>query len=99
MLRSAGIDTNDLVLEQDSLENELEIIVGDNFDMFTKVRQMTVSNQNKDHHVYQVCAYLSRVGGNSLDNTYPLQNVKTALFSQLISGDADHEKLMKNSRS
>ena len=106
LLRSAGVDTNDLVLEQDSLENELKnyrkemhsgyYFVGDNVDMFTKVRQMTVSNQNKDQHMFQVCAYLNRVGGNSLDNTQPVQNVKTAPFSQLIPGDAEHEKMMEN---
>ena len=31
--------------------------VGYNVDMRTKVRQMTLTNQNKDQHMFQVCAY------------------------------------------
>ncbi|CAC5412530.1 unnamed protein product [Mytilus coruscus] len=43
--------------------------VGDNVDMRTKVRNMTIYNQQKDHHMYQICAYENRISGNHLDNT------------------------------
>ena len=34
--------------------------VGDNIDMRTKVRHMTMKNQNKDEHMLQICAYKNR---------------------------------------
>ena len=34
--------------------------VGDNVDLRTKVRQMTIKNQNKDHHMFQICAYKNK---------------------------------------
>ena len=90
LLNSAGTSTSELVLEQAALQNELVnhrkemhpgyYFVGDNVDMFTKVRQMTISNQHKDQHMYQVCAYLNRVSGNELDNSHPLQDANTACF-------------------
>ena len=99
LLSNTGTDTNDLVLEQVILENELErhrkevhpgyYFVGDNVDMFTKVRQMTVTNQNKDQHMYQICAYLNRIGGNHLDNSRPQQDAATAPFAQLIPGEEE----------
>ena len=70
--------------------------VGDNVDVFTKVRQMTISNQHKDQHMYQVCAYLNRVSGNELDNSHTLQDANTALFSQLIPSQEECDKIKEN---
>ena len=91
-----GEIVGDLVLEKASLQKELDefrstmhpgyYFVGDNVDMVTKVRLMTLTNQNKDAHMYQMCAYQNRVSGNDCENSKPLQDVQTAKFSQLIPG-------------
>ena len=70
--------------------------VGDNVDMVTKVRQMTSTSQNKDQHMYQMCAYETRVSGNDLDNSEPLQDPKTAPFSQLVPGETEKEEMTAN---
>ena len=70
--------------------------IGDNVDLRTQVRQMTMKNQAKDHHMYQMCCYLNRVSGNMLDNNSPIHDVTTIPFSALIPGPADNEKLMEN---
>ena len=57
--------------------------VGDNVDMRTKVRQMTLINQNKDQHMFQVCAYKNRVSGNHLDDTKPRTTSKQYSLSNL----------------
>lgn len=64
--------------------------VGDNVNMRTKVRRMTITNQNKDQHMFQICAYENRVSGNHLDNSRPMTNIDTYNFQNLIPGD--HEK-------
>ena len=68
--------------------------VGDNVD--TKVRQMTSLNQHKDQHMYQMCAYENRVSGNDLDDSEPIQDSKTALFSQLVPGETEKEEMIVN---
>ena len=94
---------HELILEKETLAKELRNLrqsmhpgyyfVGDNVDMVTKVRHMTVSNQHKDQHMFQMCAYLNRVAGNELDNTRPLQDARSAPFSQLVPS-AEEKKLM-----
>ncbi|XP_062571098.1 uncharacterized protein LOC134233123 [Saccostrea cucullata] len=64
--------------------------VGDNVDLRTKVRNMTITNQNKDQHMFQICAYENRVSGNHLDNSGPKTNIDTYNFKNLIPGE--HEK-------
>ncbi|XP_061182759.1 uncharacterized protein LOC133191089 [Saccostrea echinata] len=64
--------------------------VGDNVDLRTKVRSMTITNQNKDQHMFQICAYENRVSGNHLDNSRPKTNIDTYNFKHLIP--SEHEK-------
>ena len=52
--------------------------IGDNVDMKTSVRQMTKQNQRKDHHMFNMCAYMNRVGGNMMDNTKPKTDILSA---------------------
>ena len=68
---------------------------GDNVDMRTNVRQMTLGNQKKDQHMFQICAYENRVSGNHLDNTRPKDDINTVQFKQLVPGQEDHVKLTK----
>ena len=70
--------------------------VGDNVDMITKVRQITFTNQNKDQHMYQMCAYEHRVSGNELDNSGPIQDSQLAQFSQLVPGETEKESMLTN---
>ena len=96
----------ELVFEKLEMEKRLDdhrslmhpgyYFVGDNFDMVTKVRQMTSNSQNKDQHMYQMCAYVNRVSGNHLDNTKPLQDPQMAPFSQLVPGDDEKEEMITN---
>ena len=70
--------------------------IGDNVDLRTQVRQMTMKKQAKDHHMYQMCCYLNRVSGNMLDNNSLIHDVTTIPFSSLILGPEDNKKLMEN---
>ena len=69
--------------------------VGDNVDMRTKVRQMTLTNQNKDQHMFQVCSYKNRVSGNHLDDTKPKDNIETVQFKRLVPGPHEQSKLIQ----
>ena len=104
---SENVETiNELTLEKSNLEARLRdyrsdmhpgyYFVGDNVDMVTKVRQMTSSNQNKDQHMYQMCAYQNRVSGNNLDNEKQLQDPAKAPFGKLIPGETEKKKLSEN---
>lgn len=67
--------------------------VGDNVDLRTKVRQMTLKNQHKDHHMFQICAYKNRISGNSLDNTKPKDNIETVEFHNFVLSPTEKQKL------
>ena len=51
---------------------------------------MTLTHQNKDQHMYQVCVYKNRVSGKHLDDTKPKDNNESVQFKQLVTGH--HEK-------
>ena len=92
-----------LILELSDVETALEnhrecmnpgyYFVGDNVDMRTKVRNMTMANQHKDHHMYQICAYQNRISGNHLDNTVPKADINKVPFSTFLPDEMDSEKL------
>ena len=69
--------------------------VGDNVDLRTQVWQMTLKNQAKDFHLYNMCAYMNRVSGNNLDNTKPKGVVSCVPVSELIPGEEMHSELME----
>ena len=69
--------------------------VGDNIDMRTKVRQMTLKNQNKDEHMYQICAYKNRISGNHLDSTKPKGDIETVPFRTFVPGISEKEALIE----
>ena len=94
-----------LILELDQLQCSLKdhrktmhpgfYFVGDNVDLRTQVRQMTLTNQAKDFHMYNMCAYMNRVSGNNLDNTKPKGDISSVLFSEFIPSEELHRKLME----
>ena len=63
--------------------------------MQTKVRQMTLTNQNKDQHMYQVCVYKNGVSGNHLDDNKPKDNNDTVQFKQLVPGYREQSTLIQ----
>ena len=94
-----------IMFEQADAEVELErhkstmhpgfYFVGDNVDMRTKVRQMTLTNQNKDQHMFQICAYKNRVSGNHLDDSKPKDNIETVQFKELVPGHLEQTQLIQ----
>ena len=94
-----------LIVEQEQLKSSLQehrktmhpgyYFIGDNVDLRTQVRQMTIKNQAKDFHMYNLCAYVNRVDGNHLDNRTPKADASSVLFSELIPDEALHRKLME----
>lgn len=83
---------NNLELHRQSMHNGF-YFVGDNVDMVTKVRHMTLQNQNKDQHLFQTCAYQNRISGNQLDNTRPKGDIMLTPFSQFIPSVGDRDSL------
>ena len=69
--------------------------VGDNIDMRTKVRQMTLKNQNKDEHMFQICAYKNRISGNHLNNTKPKDDIETVPFRTFLPDDQEKDALVE----
>ena len=70
--------------------------VGDNIDMKTSVRQMTNQNQRKDHHMFNICAFMNRIDGNMLDNTTAKADIRSIPFSTFIPNENDQEQLLEN---
>ena len=68
--------------------------VGDNVVIKTHLRHMTIENQNKDQHLYQIYAYKTRVSGNMLGKTKPKQNINTVPFSTLLPALTDQDCLI-----
>ena len=47
-------------------------VVGDNFDLLIKVRQMLLENRNKSHHWFNLLLIFSRVSSSHLPNNTPI---------------------------
>ena len=69
--------------------------VGDNVDMRTNVRQMTLTNQSKDQHMFQMCAYKLRVNGYKLDDSGSKDNIETVPFSTFVPAESDISTLVE----
>ena len=69
--------------------------VGDNVDMRTNVRQMTLTNQSKDQHMFQTCAYKLRVNGYELDDSGSKDNIDTVPFSTFVPAESDISTLVE----
>ena len=67
--------------------------VGDNVDMRTNVRQMTLTNQSKDQHMFQICAYKHRVKGYELDDFGSKDNIETVPFRTFVPVESDKSTL------
>ena len=68
---------------------------GDNVDIRCKPRQMTVKNQNKDHHMFQWVAFENRVSPNHLPNEAPKKDVMKEPFTTFLP-NADEQAQLVN---
>jgi hypothetical protein len=70
--------------------------VGDNVDFQVKVRHMTATHQNKDHHLYQNVAYKHRVSGNSLSDREPIGNIHDLPLTTFLPTEDESSALLKD---
>lgn len=68
---------------------------GDNVDMRILPRQMTLTNKNKDHHMYQMVAFKNRISSNHLPNTSPKNDASQGLFSSFLPNAEDQSTLIE----
>ena len=62
---------------------------GDNVDKRILPRQMTLTNKNKDHHMYQMVAFKNQISSNHLPNTFPKNDASQVLFSSFLPNAED----------
>lgn len=62
---------------------------GDNVDMRILPRQMTLSNRNKDHHMFQLVSFKNRISSNHLPNSSPKADVNQVPFSTFLPSAKD----------
>ncbi|XP_070581579.1 uncharacterized protein [Ptychodera flava] len=97
--------TPDTVLQYSALEEELKQVrqqmhpgysfTGDNVDIRHHVRQITQSNQNKDHHLYHLVAYKNRVAGHHLPDDKPQANPLAVPLKQFLPSEEDQSTLIE----
>ena len=68
---------------------------GDNVDMRILPRQMTLSNKNKDHHMYQLVAYKNRIPSNHLSNEHAMNDVKQVPLSTFLPSSEEQSTLVE----
>ena len=68
---------------------------GDNVDMRILPRQMTLSNKNKDHHMYQLVAFKNRIPSNDLSNENAKNDVKQVPLSTFLPSAAEQSALVE----
>ncbi|XP_022783267.1 uncharacterized protein LOC111324048 [Stylophora pistillata] len=68
---------------------------GDNVDMRILPRQMTLTNKNKDHHMYQMVAFKNRISSNHLPNISPKNDASQVLFSSFLPNAEEQSTLIE----
>ena len=68
-------------------------ITGDNLDLRENVRQMLLSNRNRDHHWFTLILYFDRIDFSELDNTKPQGNLHDVPPSLFIPNQVERSKL------
>lgn len=71
-------------------------IVGDNFDLLIKVRQMLIEHRNKSHHWFNLLMVFSRVSSSHLPNDAPICSLSEFPPSAYLLSDKDEEDTMKD---
>ena len=68
---------------------------GDNVEMRILPHQMTLTNKNKDHHMYQMVAFKNRISSNHLPNVSPKNDTSQVLFSSFLPNAEDQSTLIE----
>ena len=69
-------------------------VVGDNVDMFIKVKHMTSINQNSSIHWFNMNAVLNQVNDNSLKNNKPIMSILDVENYQLLPSGQENINLI-----
>ena len=77
-------------------ERHIFRMVGDNFDLLIKVRQMLLDHHNKSHHWFNLLFIFSRVSSVHLPNNAPLQTLSEFPIEQYFLDDEERESTMKD---
>lgn len=68
---------------------------GDNVDMRILPRQMTLTNRNKDHHMFQLVSFKNRISSNHLPNSSCKADVNQVQFSTFLPSAEDQSTLIE----
>ena len=71
-------------------------VVGDNFDLLIKVRQMLLEHRNKSHHWFNLLVIFSRVSSSHLPNDAPICPLSEFPPSAYLLSDEEQEDTMNN---
>jgi len=68
---------------------------GDNVDMRMLPGQMTLTNRNKDHYMFQRVCFKNRISSNRLPNSSPKADAKQVQFSTFLPSAQDQSTLIE----
>ena len=71
-------------------------VVGDNFDLLIKVRQMLLEHRNKSHHWFNLLDIFSRISGSHFPNDAPICPLSEFPPSAYLLCDEEQEDTMNN---
>jgi len=66
----------------------------DNVDMKVLPRQMTLKNKNKDHHMFQMVCYKTRISPNHLPNDHQTQDINQVPFTSFLPSPQEQNQLV-----
>eukprot|EP00795_Rhopilema_esculentum_P016095 gene16095-7448_t len=79
---------------QRSMQEMLYQVIGDNLDLYIKVKHMTSENQNKSIHWFNLLGLPLRVTGVNLDNTHQQRSIVSMRNEEFIPDKSLHNKLL-----
>ena len=71
-------------------------VVGDNFDLLIKVRQMLLEHRNKSHHWFNLLVVFSRVSSSHLPNNVPICSLSELPTTSCLLSDEEKECTKKD---
>ena len=71
-------------------------IVGDNLDLFIRVKHMASDNQNKSIHWFNLLGLINRVSESDFNNEQPIKAVDDIKISDLVPSKELHQEHLKD---
>ena len=78
------------------LEDRACRVVGDNFDLLIKVRQMLLEHRNKSHHWFNLLVVFSRVSSSHLQNNAPIRSLTTYPVTSYLLNENEMEDILND---